>query len=103
MNKKELGLVLARRMNITQVEAKRLTNALFDILMEEISSGVSVKISGFGSFYLRPKTAWFVPEKDRIPSRENAEGACGGKGWGAEERWIIRGDMMWVETDQIQK
>ena len=55
MNKKELGLILARRMNITQVEAKRLTNALFDILMEEISSGVSVKISGFGSFYLRPK------------------------------------------------
>ena len=55
MNKKELGLVLARGMNITQVEAKRLTNALFDILMEEISSGVSVKISGFGSFYLRPK------------------------------------------------
>ena len=52
MNKKELGLILARRMNITQVEAKRLTNALFDIL---ISSGVSVKISGFGSFYLRPK------------------------------------------------
>ena len=55
MNKKELGLVLADRMNLTQVEAKRLTNALFDILMEEISSGVSVKISGFGSFYLRPK------------------------------------------------
>lgn len=50
MNKKELGLILARRMNITQVEAKRLTNALFDILMEEISSGVSVKISGFGAF-----------------------------------------------------
>ena len=45
MNKKELGLVLADRMNLTQVEAKRLTNALFDILMEEISSGVSVKIS----------------------------------------------------------
>lgn len=55
MNKKELGLVLADRMNLTQVEAKRLTNALFDILMEEISSGVSVKISGLGSFYLRPK------------------------------------------------
>jgi|GEM_PF-3902675 len=44
MNKKELGLVLADRMNLTQVEAKRLTNALFDILMEEISSGVSVKM-----------------------------------------------------------
>ena len=53
MNKKELGLVLADRMNLTQVEAKRLTNALFDILMEEISSGVSVKISGFGSLKLR--------------------------------------------------
>lgn len=55
MNKKELILVLAHRMNMTQAEAKQLTNTLFDILMEEISSGVSVKISGFGSFYLRPK------------------------------------------------
>ena len=55
MNKKELDLVLARCMNITQVEAKRLTNALFDIMIEEISAGVSVKISGFGSFYLRQK------------------------------------------------
>ena len=53
MNKKELGLVLADRMNLTQVEAKRLTNALFDILMEEI------QILGYPSkyrrVYLRPK------------------------------------------------
>lgn len=90
MNKKELGLVLADRMNLTQVEAKRLTNALFDILMEEISSGVSVKISGFGSFYLRPKLRGFVPKKDRIPSWENIEGLCGGKGWGAERLCTIR-------------
>ena len=63
MNKKELILVLAHRMNMTQAEAKQLTNTLFDILMEEISSGVSVKISGFGSFYLRPRRIVFRPGK----------------------------------------
>ncbi len=55
-------------MNLTQVEAMRLTNALFDILMEEISSGVSVKISGIWKLLSQTQTAWFVPKKDRIPS-----------------------------------
>ena len=53
--KKEVSIALAHRVNITQAEAKRLTNELFHILMEEVSSGKPVKISGFGTFYLRPK------------------------------------------------
>lgn len=55
MNRREISIRLAHRLNITQVEAKRLTNELFQILMEEVSSGDPVKISGFGTFYLRPK------------------------------------------------
>lgn len=55
MNKKEVSLSLASRMKISQAEAKRLTNEMFYILLEEIGTGNPVKISGFGTFFLRPK------------------------------------------------
>lgn len=55
MNKREIGLILAQRMGITQTEAKRLINGMFCVLAEKISSGEPVKISGFGTFLLRPK------------------------------------------------
>lgn len=55
MNKRDVSLTLARRTGLTQAEAKRLTNELFLLLTEVISSGESVKISGFGTFVLRPK------------------------------------------------
>ena len=87
MNKKELGLVLADRMNLTQVEAKRLTNALFD--GRDQFWGIRQNI-GIWKLLSQTQTAWFVPKKDRIPSWENIEGLCGGKGWGAERLCTIR-------------
>ncbi|MBS4959404.1 MAG: HU family DNA-binding protein [Clostridiales bacterium] len=55
MNRKELTLVLAHRLKITQIEAKRLTDNLFDVLIQKIASGEPVKLSGFGTFQSRQK------------------------------------------------
>ena len=50
MDKETLILTLAARTNQSREAAERALNAVLDIVIENLASGESVKIVGFGSF-----------------------------------------------------
>lgn len=63
MNKKELAVELAKQVDITQVKAMDVLNALFDsradsgIIATELEKGGKVTIPGFGTFYTKQRAA----------------------------------------------
>lgn len=50
MNKQDIIKEIAKNMNITQIETKRLFDAAFDILTDILSKGDSFTEKGFGTF-----------------------------------------------------
>jgi DNA-binding protein HU-beta len=50
MNKKELIEQVAIRANLTKADAGRALNAVLDTIVEAVSNGDDVTLSGFGSF-----------------------------------------------------
>lgn len=62
MNKKELIVKIAERMTteekkVTQKAAGEYLDAITEVVMEALSEGVEVKISGFGTFSVTERAA----------------------------------------------
>ena len=57
VTKNELSEALFDQVGLNKREAKDMIDAFFNRIGETLESGVEVKISGFGNFQLRNKTA----------------------------------------------
>lgn len=57
MTKKEIADNLALQLNIGQSRALSIVNDFFDSIKQSLSQGEDVKLSGFGNFTLRHKSA----------------------------------------------
>lgn len=73
MNKKELVDKIAAEKNVTKVRAEEMVNAIFSTIVEELKSGETVKIPGFGNFTVktRKQRTAVIPNSNRrviIPS-----------------------------------
>lgn len=57
VTKNELSEALFDQVGLNKREAKDMIDAFFDRISQSLESGVEVKISGFGNFQLRNKSA----------------------------------------------
>ncbi|MCE7506180.1 integration host factor subunit alpha [Polynucleobacter sp. IMCC30063] len=57
VTKNELSEALFDQVGLNKREAKDMIDAFFDRIAESLEAGVEVKISGFGNFQLRNKSA----------------------------------------------
>ncbi|MDO8953404.1 MAG: integration host factor subunit alpha [Gammaproteobacteria bacterium] len=57
LTKAELTAILCKEVGLTQIEAKQFVNDFFDEIRGLLAEGLSVKLSGFGNFELRDKSA----------------------------------------------
>ena len=56
MTKSELILAVRDKTDLTQKEAERIINAVFEAISEELTRGRKVGINGFGTFKVRERT-----------------------------------------------
>ncbi|AAT75558.1 MULTISPECIES: HU family DNA-binding protein [Mesoplasma] len=57
MTKKDLINEIIANENISKVECEAVVNSLFDLIIEELSSGNEVSIAGFGKFAISERAA----------------------------------------------
>ena len=57
MNKIDLIVTIAERMNISQRDAEKYLNALLNVLTDTLEKGDKIKFVGFGSFEVRDRAA----------------------------------------------
>lgn len=57
ITKKEIASALVKSMDITHVQALSIAHDFFDQIKQILASGESVKLSGFGNFVIREKSA----------------------------------------------
>ena len=57
VTKNELSEALFNQVGLNKREAKDMIDAFFDRVAQSLETGVEVKISGFGNFQLRNKSA----------------------------------------------
>ncbi|ATZ21414.1 HU family DNA-binding protein [Mesoplasma tabanidae] len=57
MTKKDLINEIIANENISKVECESVVNSLFDLIIEELSSGNEVSIAGFGKFAISERAA----------------------------------------------
>jgi integration host factor subunit alpha len=57
ITKKEIVSALVKSMDITHVQALSIAHDFFDQIKQMLASGESVKLSGFGNFVIREKSA----------------------------------------------
>lgn len=57
MNKADLVRLVAEKSELTQAQANKAINAVFEVIAGDISSGSSVAISGFGTFTTTARAA----------------------------------------------
>ncbi len=57
LSKKDIADELVRQIEITHAQALQLTNDFFNQIQETLASGEEVKLSSFGNFVLREKSA----------------------------------------------
>jgi integration host factor subunit alpha len=57
VTKNELSEALFNQVGLNKREAKDMIDAFFDRIAQSLEAGVEVKISGFGNFQLRNKSA----------------------------------------------
>ncbi len=57
ITKKEIVNALVKSMDITHVQALSIAHDFFDQIKQMLASGESVKLSGFGNFVIREKSA----------------------------------------------
>ena len=57
LSKKDIANGLVRKLEITHAQALQLTNDFFDQIQATLVSGEEVKLSSFGNFVIREKTA----------------------------------------------
>ena len=78
MNKSQLVNAIAERVDVSKVEVKRVVDALFDLMEENLKTGDKVVVSGFGVFSVtdspervgrNPRTG----ETVKIPARKSVK------------------------------
>ena len=57
MNKTELIAAVADKAGITKKDAERIVNATVDTIIQNLSKGEKVQISGFGNFEVKAREA----------------------------------------------
>ena len=57
MNKTELVAVVAEKTGMTKKDAERVVNATVDTIIQNLSKGEKVQISGFGNFEVKAREA----------------------------------------------
>ena len=57
MNKEEIVQELAAKVRVTQVDAKKIINALIDTIEKTVSKGEKVTLQGFGVFKLQHRAS----------------------------------------------
>lgn len=57
VTKNDLIQVVMDNSELTRVEAYRLVEDFFDVMSKSLEDGTEVKVSGFGNFVLRDKSA----------------------------------------------
>jgi len=57
MNKAELVIAVAKKLNLTKVQSENFLDATLDIIQKTVSKGEEVKLVGFGSFTRQSKKA----------------------------------------------
>ncbi|MED1123333.1 HU family DNA-binding protein [Bacillus atrophaeus] len=57
MNKTELVGAVAEKLGVTKKEATPKVEAVFEVLVETLSKGEEIKVSGFGTFVVRERAA----------------------------------------------
>ena len=57
MNKTELVAVVAEKTGMTKKDAERVVNATVDTIIQNLSKGEKVQISGFGNFEVKEVAA----------------------------------------------
>jgi len=58
MNKSELIVALAKKENLTEVNAVKIVNLIFDGFTDTLKQGGRIEIRGFGSFCVREYKAY---------------------------------------------
>ena len=78
MNKSQLVNAVAEKVDVSKVEVKRVVDALFDLMEENLKTGDKVVVSGFGVFSVtdspervgrNPRTG----ETVKIPARKSVK------------------------------
>lgn len=57
MNKTELVAAVAEKAGMTKKDAERVVNATIDTIIQNLSNGEKVQISGFGNFEVKAREA----------------------------------------------
>ena len=57
MNKTELVAAVAEKTGMTKKDAERVVNATIDTIIQNLSKGEKVQISGFGNFEVKAREA----------------------------------------------
>ena len=57
MNKTELVAAVAEKAGMTKKDAERVVNATIDTIIQNLSNGEKVQISGFGTFEVKDREA----------------------------------------------
>ena len=57
LTKQDIANTLVKKTELSQVQALELTNQFFDQIIKTLKSGEEVKLSSFGNFVVREKSA----------------------------------------------
>jgi integration host factor subunit alpha len=57
LTKRDIANTLAKNIEISHIQALALVNSFFDEIKQSLGSGEDVKLSGFGNFVIKKKTA----------------------------------------------
>ena len=57
MNKAELAKVLSEKLNISKKEAEDMVNTTVDVIIETLTKGDEVVLTGFGAFSVKQRAA----------------------------------------------
>ena len=57
LTKQDIANTLVKKMNLSQTLALSLTNQFFDQIIATLKTGEEIKLSSFGNFVVREKTA----------------------------------------------
>ena len=57
MNKAELAQVLSEKLNISKKEAEDMVNTTVDVIIETLTKGEEVVLTGFGAFSVKQRAA----------------------------------------------
>ena len=56
LTKQDIANAIVKETGLTQTQAMSITNEFFDQIIETLSSGENIKLSGFGNFVVREKS-----------------------------------------------